>query len=155
MKKTREMRRAEKTFHAAKARKFSWDDTLEDDIEGCKELLLSKGVDPRNVKHFYKNGVISITVFEYPGGHTLLGFRQNTQDKDIPWRVKHVLKAAIGYGDRWGFEAFPPEDQLVDAANMYWVILPGENATLYDLNFRTYRLYPKLHGEKNDRIDIR
>lgn len=145
MKKTREMRRAEKTYHAKKAATTSWKDPFEDDVESYKQLLLSKGIDPKHIMHFYKNGVITVTVFDFPEVE-ILSYRLNTEGKDIPWKIKQKIKERIGYGERWGFEAFPPDDQVVDAANLYWVFMPKEGATIEDLNFNRYRLYPRLYG---------
>lgn len=153
MKKTRAMRKAEKNFHEKKAAKACWDDPLDDKTEDCRESLLGKGIDGRHIE-FHANEVLSVTIFKLPKA-TILGYRLNTQDKDIPWRVKHTIKEMLGYGDKWGFEAYPPACEVVDDANMYWVFIPAGDANIWDMNFNNYTLYPKLYGGKNDSTNIR
>jgi len=145
MKRTREMRRLEKSYHAKKARTCSWEEPLEDQGDDYRASLIGKGINPKNLAHFYVNEVLTISVFKFPQV-TMLGYRLNTQEKDIPWSVKNAIKAKIGYGDKWGFEAFPPEGCVVDGANMYWVFIPEEGATFVDVNFNNYNIFPKMCG---------
>lgn len=47
----------------------------------------------------------------------------------IPWDHLQEIKRVLGYGEREAFEVYPPDDQVVDRANMrhLW-ILPDEIA---------------------------
>lgn len=44
----------------------------------------------------------------------------------IPWHVLQRLKAECGRGDQWAVECFPPDDQVVDVANMRHLFLLPE-----------------------------
>jgi len=142
----RKFKRAEKAHHKREMKKATWDSRLEDKTEGYREKLIAGGVSPRNLLFFKHNKILSIIGFEFEDV-TILAFRRNTSDTDIPWSVKFHFKNLIGYEDRWAYEAYPALDKVVDQRNMYWLMIPKVENDILDL--RNYTLFPSLGVKEN------
>ena len=138
--RTRTERRLAKKYHRKKAQKSNWKDEMEDGTLGWIELIKKRGFEPVDFKKFVSNDVLSITICENEE-RVILGFRLNTEDKDIPWRVKQYWKNRLGYGYLFGYEAYPNDGDLFDTANMYWMVIPKEPISLLNLNdnFKIYK----------------
>ena len=52
---------------------------------------------------------------------------RNAGGTDIPWSDLQWIKDQLAGSNRVAFQAYPPKDELVDAAPMYhlWVLPPG------------------------------
>lgn len=46
------------------------------------------------------------------------GFGDYTWDDGISWDEIQQIKAEIGYGDYWAVELYPPDNEVVNVANM-------------------------------------
>lgn len=152
---TRKERRAAKAHHIRLAKKASWYDPLIDKTEGYIDNIRSKGKSADNFKYFGKNDLLSICVFEFDKLY-LLGFRRNTEERDIPWVVKQVWKKNIKFNDEfifadlWGFEAFPPYESLIDGADMYWMMIPKEPISTSELDMNKFKLFPEIGTSNED-----
>jgi len=129
IKKNRALRRYEKSVHKNKAKNSRYDDPLVNQTTDFKLQLIERDKNPRCVRGFYSNDMISIQEFEYEDMF-VLGFRHNTQKKDIPWSVKQYWKNKLGYESFFGYEAFPSITETVDEANMYWIMIPKKDIKL-------------------------
>lgn len=142
MRKTRAMRRLEKRYHDTKAKKKSPFAPMDDRTEEYAEMILKNGRDPQQLKFMLVNDVLTIQIFEWPDRLRVMGFRNNNESSNLSWAVKQYWKEQLFPG-HWGVEAFPPKDDLVDAANMYWVqILPGGEQPPF--NFKERELWPPI-----------
>ncbi len=59
-----------------------------------------------------------ITAFD-PGGHHLY-------EDGITWDELMSIKREIGFGDRWAVEVFPPDEEIVNVANMRHLWITAE-----------------------------
>ena len=71
--------------------------------------------------------VLMSTVKTERGDYLHLWIR-NKSSTDISWREKQRIKNELVGKERVAIEVYPPEEELVDTANMYhlWVLPPGE-----------------------------
>lgn len=47
-------------------------------------------------------------------------------DDRITWDELQAIKRQIGFGDRWAYEVFPPDNDLVNVANMRHLWIPDD-----------------------------
>ena len=70
------------------------------------------------------------TVVHYPDGRLSCSIAQLGEDgrfKDgISWDDLQRLKREAGFGDRWAVEVFPPDEDIVNVANMRHLWLLGD-----------------------------
>ena len=151
---TKKEKRAFKSLKKRDAKKAHWYDKLEDKTDGYIDKIKKSGKSPENFRFFGHNKLLSITILEFPSIY-LMGFRNNNEDKDIPWMVKSNWKDCIRYQDEcifedlWAFECFPPWKDVVNEANMYWLMIPKEEMSTSALDMRKYRMFPDV-GDSND-----
>lgn len=141
----RKFRRAEKAHHKRETNKGKWNDPLMDGTADYKDKLIKENISPENLEYFGHNKVLSIVVF-YFDDMKIMGFRNNTTDKDIPWGIKYYWKNELEYDELDGYEVFPTRNKLIDDANMYWLMIPKNESAKIDLN--AYKLFPDLIKEK-------
>jgi hypothetical protein len=143
----RKTRREQKSICRRELKKANWFDNLEDRTDGYIAKIRNSGKSPENFRYFGFNKLLSITIMEFPSIY-LMGFRNNNQDKDVPWHVKETWKTMFKYddkyifGDLWGFECFPPNDCVIDEANMYWLMIPKESMSTSDIDMRNFKFFP-------------
>ena len=52
---------------------------------------------------------------------TRLGIRRNDEGTNISWSEKQRVKDEICGKDAIAVEVFPPEEELIDEVNMFWL----------------------------------
>lgn len=74
-----------------------------------------------------------VQVFDAPGGVLRMSVCRTTWDgrggrwrDGITWDELQRLKAEVGYGDCWAVEIYPPDDEVVNAANLRHLWLLAE-----------------------------
>ena len=76
------------------------------------------------------NDLYSVLVRYMPCGSTHLAIR-TISNLEPPWRDMQRIKDELGWKDRYAFQVCPPEDRIIDDADMYhlWIMpkayLPG------------------------------
>ena len=70
--------------------------------------------------NYEKNNIYSIQIIQSEAGK-LLGIRRHDQSTDIPWSHKQRIKNEIFGCESQAIEIFPPQDVLIDGANMFWL----------------------------------
>lgn len=93
--------------------------------EDRTQLVLEHGENPALVRAGL-NRTLSVQVFEYADypGWTVLTIRRHDGGNQHPgWRAMQAIKNHWCGLERWGYEAFPPEVELVDNHNLWhiWV----------------------------------
>lgn len=81
-------------------------------------------------RHF----LVQLFMEERPGGrqHWRLSINRTSLREDgrwagdISWDELMAVKAGVGYGDMWAIELFPPDDEVVNVANMRHLWLVSE-----------------------------
>lgn len=94
-----------------------------DEFENITAQALEMGGFPEKMGKltgFFKNSIYSVQVYERENC-TLLGIRRHDQKASCPWSHKQKIKNYILNDDYYAIEIFPPESELVDQANMYWL----------------------------------
>lgn len=75
-----------------------------------------------------QNGTYFVLECQRPAGVLVLMVRRRDGRDGIPWDDLQVLKGLAGYGDREAVEIYPPNDKIVNQANMrhLWVLPAGQ-----------------------------
>ena len=120
----RKLKRAAKNHHKRKAKNNPFADLI-DSTEDFKQSILYQNGNPERLIYFGNNECLSVQIFKLDSGLEILGFRRNTENRDIPFQVKQYFKEKLFPG-KWGIETFPPADQLIDSANIYWLAILDE-----------------------------
>lgn len=83
----------------------------------------------------FRSMTFLVQVFEEQSGHRLsinrtviAGWKSDwpVYREGISWDEMQRLKAEAGFGDRWAVEIFPPDSEVVNAANMRHLWLLAE-----------------------------
>jgi hypothetical protein len=80
----------------------------------------------------FSNRLYNGTVLTFQDGSMHLSFKRNDRAPVRDWRHFQAIKNSVAGHDREAIEIFPPENNLVDAANEYhlWVLPPGMESPL-------------------------
>ena len=116
----RETRRKKKAMFKRELRTASFDDFK--DIT-FKALNSPNAFPPGMGKliGFHKNSLYSVQHYIRADGVVLLGIRRHDEKKSCPWSHKQKIKNILLGEDANAIEIFPSEEDLVDAANIYWL----------------------------------
>lgn len=81
---------------------------------------------PEGIVVAWKNNVFTVQMYLYEdaavsGVFTVFGIRRHDKSPTISWDDLMRIKNEIAGVDRWAMEMYPPQDQLVDVANMRWL----------------------------------
>jgi hypothetical protein len=97
---------------------------LEPALVGDPNRWRSNGLDPPDAA--WRNDLYSVFVREIGHGALHLSFHRHDRAAVRDWRHFQAIKNEVAGLERTAIEVFPPESQLVDAANEYhlWVIPP-------------------------------
>jgi hypothetical protein len=122
---SRKARRKAGTEFAKLAAKGDWGEW--EDIDFKRESIRI-GITPiNNLVKFYKNNLYTVQVQSKNGIHRAL-IRRNDETTKVSWMHKQRIKNELFGKESVAVEVFPPESQLVDEANIYWLwILPDTN----------------------------
>lgn len=129
MHKNRQQRRAEKSAFK-KQIKHSEFDAFENQTERARELMSKCRIG--EFQGFYVNSIYSVQKYKR-NSFTLLGIRRHDQASVCPWPHKQRIKNEIVGEDASAIEIFPPQSEVVDSANMYWLWCGEKIDDLYKL----------------------
>ena len=79
---------------------------------------------------FYKNSIYSVQVWKRDDVH-LLGIRRHDQKASCPWSHRQKIKNEILGNDYCAIEFMPPQDEVVDDANMFWIFSGPQIDSVY------------------------
>ena len=126
--------------HAEKLAEQRWQKFEQVDLSKFKNV-------PSGCVACYRNNIASVQVYERTtaiGKVLLAGIRTHVESASrlMTWRMKQRIKNEVFGAERSALEAYPPESELIDAADMFWLwVLPeGE------------KLPFSLHGAKRVQI---
>lgn len=93
-----------------------------DEFEDQTEIAREKFSQCRIGKYsgFFVNSIYSVQKYEKNGVY-LLGIRRHDESVNVSWRDKQKIKNAILGKNGVAIEFFPPEEELTDSANMFWL----------------------------------
>lgn len=85
---------------------------------------------PEGLIDVWRSRTHLVQIYRAPQGHRLSIIRAALKpgghrwEDGISWDDMQRLKSECGYGDRWAVELFPPDDDVVDVANMrhLWIL---------------------------------
>jgi len=127
--------------HAEKLAEQRWQKFEQVDLSKFKNV-------PSGCVACYRNNIASVQVYERTtaiGKVLLAGIRTHVESASrlMTWRMKQRIKNEVFGAERSALEAYPPESELIDAADMFWLwVLPeGE------------KLPFSLHGAKRVQIE--
>lgn len=115
--KNRLQRRAELSAFKKQIKHSSFDN-FENQTELAREKL--SRIKIGEYSGFFVNSIYSVQIYT-KNGFTLLGIRRHDQEPVCPWKHKQIIKNELLGDEVYAIEIFPPESELVDAANMYWL----------------------------------
>lgn len=115
----RKQRRHSKSYYSKKLKSVTFD-KFENMTTEMKSKRFAAGKLNKDFIGFYKNSIYSVQIFA-KDKFDLLGIRRHDEKPIRNWKSLQRIKVELGYKNNWAIECFPPEDQLVDAANMYWL----------------------------------
>lgn len=92
-----------------------------------------KAIVPKGLTLAYRNNIFSVQVYERKISGTddkalLAGIRCHLAENShkMTWAQKQRIKNEIFGAERVAFEVYPPESELVDQSDMYWIwIMPA------------------------------
>lgn len=130
----RQERRASQRIHRKEVGKaLSLNDWGEwEDITFMAIMKLFDRPGKHRILSYDKNNIYSAQVLKVDSGK-LLGIRRHDQSTDIPWSHKQRIKNEIMGPESQGIEIFPPNDELIDGANMFWVWFPDNKLSGFEL----------------------
>lgn len=80
---------------------------------------------------FWRNSIYSVQVYRR-FSCKILGIRRHDQQKSCPWKHRQIIKNEIIGKEHVGVEFMPPEEEVVDQANMYWILTGPPVDLLYE-----------------------
>lgn len=126
----RAQRRFSKKFYSKQLKKAAFDDFQE--VPEFKERVKHSSL---SMKNFLRNSIYSVQIFETSNFY-LAGIRRHDEKPGVPWSHKQRIKNEIFGKEFLGIEVFPPEQLLVNAANIYWIWVQkylGENISFNEI----------------------
>lgn len=105
------------------------------------QLELPAGARPAHLTAAWRNRHFLVQIFDDPNGYTrlsvnrtsLLAGRDASWVDGITWDELMAAKAAVGYGDAWCAEAYPPDADVVNVANLrHLFVLPTAPAWAWE-----------------------
>lgn len=81
---------------------------------------------------FYKNSIYSIQIYVRHGVR-FAGIRRHDEKASCPWIHRQKIKNFIFGNEAVAVEYMPPEDELIDQANMFWIYCSDEIKEVYDM----------------------
>lgn len=131
MMKNRHQRRAERSQFKKELRTAVFD-TWEDKTLDFVLLLKSEGRPTDKILFFKKNSIYTVQAFRY-GENIVFGIRRHDQGTNVGWADKQRVKNELFGPNVQAIEFFPPESELVDDANIYWLWIPKDLLTGFHL----------------------
>jgi hypothetical protein len=131
----RQMRRAAQKYHRKEVFKSissgQWGEWEDITLEAI--MKIAHMPEKHRLLNFEKNNIYSAQVIQY-SDKKLLGIRRHDQSTDIPWSHKQRIKNEIFGHDVQAIEIYPPEGDLIDGANMYWLWIMDKPLSGFELN---------------------
>jgi len=96
------------------------------------DLSTIKAKKPAGLVQAFRNNLYSVQVFERKmnwgeGNAALFGIRAHVgaMSSKMTWAIKQRIKNELAGPGRLAFEVYPPESELIDYVDMYWLwIMP-------------------------------
>ena len=86
----------------------------------------------KNAHAFYANYIYSVQVYN-DDGQIVAGIRRHDQSVNVPWADKQRIKNEIFGEEKLFIECFPPEKELIDQANLFWIWEMVSDKNCFDL----------------------
>lgn len=83
-------------------------------------LKLAEKPEIHRLKSYWKNNIYSAQIIRTEKG-CVIGIRRHDQSTEVPWAHKQRIKNELFWKGAQAVEIFPPEDELIDGANMFWL----------------------------------
>lgn len=83
---------------------------------------------PHGFRRMFRNEALIVFECDRPGGLILLMVQRIDAKDGLSWDLLQWVKGALGYGDREALELYPPDDRLINSANMrhLWMLPAGQ-----------------------------